>query len=196
MSKLATLFSSIDLTFSDGTTIDPGTIIQLDTNIEDTLVLWTLDGSLPIEGNFGTFRAEPPIDITLSVTTRVRARAFKRTKLELTTKTLEKTYTIVRSRIPMEQFRTTERFYQKMVDSIVDHNFYGKEGWVVPPSEKSLTYLYVNREPFIVRVNFLHNGVQFKETDFPVVEPGKSYEFPVFPTSGENIIEIQTSQVV
>lgn len=196
MSKLATLFSPIDLTFSDGTTIDPGTIIQLDTNIEDTLVLWTLDGSLPIEGNFGTFRAEPPIDITLSVTTRVRARAFKRTKLELTTKTLEKTYTIVRSRIPMEQFRTTERFYQKMVDSIVDHNFYGKEGWVVPPSEKSLTYLYVNREPFIVRVNFLHNGVQFKETDFPVVEPGKSYEFPVFPTSGENIIEIQTSQVV
>lgn len=196
MSKIVTLFTHIDLTFSDGETVDPGTVVRLDTNVEDTLVLWTLDGSLPIDGNFGTFRAEPPIDITLAVTTRIRARAFKRTKPEHTTKTLEKTYTIVRSRTPMEQFRTTERFYQKMVDSIVDQNFYGKDGWVVPPSGKSLTYLYVNREPFIVRVNFLHNGVRFKETDFPVIEPGRSFEFPVFPVSGDNVIEIQTSQVV
>lgn len=195
MAKLITLFSPITLTFTENTNIDPGTIIQLDTNVNDTLILWTLDGSLPINGNFGTFQQEPPVNITIFSTTRVRARAFKRTLPDLTTKTLERTYIVTRTQ-PAEQFKTTERFFRKMVDSIVDGNFYHKEGWVAPTSEKPLTYIFVNREPFKVRVNFLHNGIRFRETSFPILDPGASFEFPIFPVSGDNDIAIETSQVI
>jgi len=197
MTKISSLFVPIELIFTPGGAIvDPGTIIQLDTNIEDTIILYTLDGSLPIDGNFGTYRSkEDSINVELKATTRIRARAFKRTQPEYTTKTLEEIYTIARKETPMENFKTVERFYMKLIDTIVDLNFYNKEGWVIPTSKNKLYYLFVNKESFPVRVNFLHNGIPFSINTFPQIDPEDFYEFPVSPISGENSIEIQTSRI-
>lgn len=196
MPKIESLYAPVELTFTTGGATNPGTVIRLDTNIDDTIVLWTLDGSLPVEGNFGTFFGEPPIDIEIKTTTRVRARAYDRTKPNNTTKTLEQTYTVTRTETEMESFNTTERFHRKLVSSVVDLNFYKKEGWVVPTSENPLYYVFVNNEKFSVAVNFIHNGVYYSVDSFPELAIGESFEFPVLPSSGDNTIEIETAKVV
>jgi hypothetical protein len=193
--KLTYLYAPIELSFTSGATVDAGTVVQLDTNIQDSIVLYTLDGSLPVEGNFGTFKGEAPVSVEVKATTRIRARAFSRINSQRTTKTLEYTYTVSRTETPIEKYDTTERFYRKLVKSIVDMNFYNNQGWVAPTTQNPLYYVFVNNELFSVRVNFLHNGVPHSVTTFPQLAPGESFEFPVSPSSGENTIEIQTSRV-
>ena len=197
MAKIQSLFAPTALSFSpSGGTTTAGQVVTLDTNIEDTIVVYSLDGSLPVEGNFGTHTTPAPVEITIKSTTRIRARAFKRTQTDNTTKTQEQTYTVTRTGTPLESFRTTQRFFGKLVNSLVDLNFYNKEGWVVPTTTTSkMTYLFVNREPFPVLVNFIHNDVRFVNSNFPAVDPGASYEFTIEPISGDNTIEIQTSRI-
>ena len=167
--------------------------IVIDTNVPG-VILYTLDGSLPAEGEFGTFKAAAPVTITLKTTTELRFKAidsrsgqdFNYTKIQTLV------YTVVRTN-PVEAFRDNFHFFKRLYNSIVDKNFYLGDSWVVPVSSKPYTYLYINKEGFPALVRVLQNGVD-TITDFPRVENGFSREFPMTVTTGDVDIEIQTNR--
>lgn len=195
MDKVQKLYTPITSTItpSDGT-IGTGSVVVIDTNVP-AVVLYTIDGSEPKLGGIGTFRGDAPVQFELRVSARVR---FKATDSRLgrstnQTKTQEATFTVERNN-PVEEFRDTAHFYRRLVKSIVDQNFYLTEGrWLVPTSSRAYTYAFVNREGYPVRLRVLHNGIDIF-TQFPIVGADQLKEVPIRPTSGENVIEIQTQR--
>jgi hypothetical protein len=197
MTKVTTLFTPIVATVTpNGGTLTPGDSIVIDTNVP-AVVYYTIDGSEPRAGSFGTKKGDAPITLELRVPTRLRFKAFDSRPGRATnqTKTLEATFDIARSN-PLEVYRDTNHFFKKITKAIVDQNFYLTEGkWLVPTSSSPFTYLFVNREPYSIFLRVLHNGVDvYPGLNPPLVGAGQSKEVPLRPQSGENRIEIQTNR--
>jgi len=211
MEKIINLFTPIKATIvPGGGTVNPGMVVVIDTNVPAS-VLYTLDGSDPKALAVGTFRADPPIEISVFVTTRVRFKAFDsrpafRTNITKTQDALFEAFMppiydvslydapLEGRNNPAESFRDTNYFYKRLVKSIVDENFYLTVGkWLLPISQRPFTYLFVNREPYPVRLRVLHNGIDiFPNYPFVLIDEAK--EIPISPISGENTLEIQTSR--
>lgn len=196
MEKVANIFTPIKVTVTpDGGTVNPGDTVTIDTNVPAT-ILYTLDGSAPRLLSSGTLRGDAPVEVVLTATTRLRYKAFDSRLLFKTnvTKTQETTFTVERVN-PAEAFRDTNNFYRRLIAAIVDSNFYLTEGkWVLPTTALPFTYLFVNREPYVIHLRVLHNGIDLY-SNFPILASGEWLEVPIFPVSGENIIEIQTARL-
>lgn len=196
MSYVETLFTPVRTTISpDSGDLPIGATVTIDSNVP-TLIYYTLDGSAPEEGEIGTFSGFSPVSISLYTSTKIRYKALdSRAGFEGNeSRTLSAEYNILRNR-PLEDFKT-RHFYLRLNRAIVDAGFYfGPEGWVVPVSERPMTYVFVNRESFPVHVRLLHNGADVVREDFPLLATGESYEFLLTPTSGDNEIVIQTSRL-
>ena len=195
MEHVLHLFTPIKATITpNGGTLSPGDVATIDTNVP-AVVLFTLDGSDPKLGAFGTRRGESPVEIELRVSTRVRFKAFD-TRLGFSynvSRTREAFFTVPRSN-PAESFRSTEHFYNRLIRSVVDDNFYLTEGvWTVPVAGRPYTYVFVNREGFPIRLRVLHNGIDLF-TNFPIVGTGQFIEVPIRPISGENTVVVQTQR--
>lgn len=167
--------------------------VVIDTNVPG-VILYTLDGSLPEDGEFGTFKASAPVTITLKTTTELRFRAIdSRPGQDFNyTKTQTLAYTVTRTN-PLEVFRDNLHFFRRLYDAIVDKNFYLGDAWVVPVSSKPYTYLYINKEGFPALVRILQNGIDTLN-DFPRVENGSSREFVMTVSTGDVDIEIETNR--
>lgn len=192
MAKVLTLYAPVKTTITPTPgTVARGTVVTIDTNVPAT-VFYTLDGSAPEEGEFGTFRGEAPVEIELGVSTTLRYKARDSRSGEETnaTKTQKAVYAIVRNRA-LEDFRANRHFFLRLNRAIVDENFFiGPTDWVVPVSKGAMTLLFVNREPFTVRVRILQNGADILQEEYPVLTSGGAYEFQVHPASGENDITV------
>jgi hypothetical protein len=195
MDKVSTVFTPITATVTpNGGLLNPGDEITVDTNVP-AIVYYTLDGSAPRAGSFGTVRADAPFSVKLSVPARLRFKAFDSRPGRTTnqTKTQESNFTMTRH-APLESYRDTNNFYRRLIKSIVDQNFYLTEGkWVVPTSSTPFTYVFVNREPYSIYLRVLLNGIDVF-TNFPIVGAAEAKEVPIRPLSGENNIEIQTNR--
>jgi hypothetical protein len=193
MEKVLNMYAPIRTEVSpEGGEIDVGTVVTIDTNIPAT-VAYTLDGSEPHLGAFGTFRADAPVEIELKVPARVRFKAFDSRvgQATNTTKTQEATFSMARTNAA-EAFRDTAHFFRRLNALIVDENFYLTEGrWLLPVAGRPFTYVFVNREAFPVQLRVLHNGVDVFN-NFPIVGVNQAKEVPIRPVSGENTIEVQT----
>lgn len=191
---ISTLFTPIRATATPAGTITGGSSVTIETNVPAT-VLYTLDGSEPRLNVEGTFRADAPVSIELRVSARLRFKAIdsRLGRANNQTKTREVRYVVTRNN-PAEALRDTSHFYRRLLRSVVDSNFYLTAGrWLLPSSNRSYTYAYVNRESYPVRLRALHNGVDVFTT-FPIVGINELKEIPIRPTSGENFIQIQTNR--
>lgn len=200
MAKIVNLFTPIEATISpiSGTILFPEDMVTIDTNVPAD-ILWTLDGSDPREGYATTFKGEAPIEIALSVSTIIKFKATdNRAGFSFNqTKTQKASYTVDRLN-PIELFRTN-RFFVGLNRVIVDHNFYigdPSAGFLAPVSADPMTLVFVNREPFTVRVRVKHNGIDIFTDVFPVVVTNGSLEIPLLPFSGDNQISIETQNVL
>jgi hypothetical protein len=195
MSKVVNLYTPITATIMpNGGNLNPGDVVTIDTNVPAT-VIYTIDGSEPRIGSFGTSRGDAPVEIELRVPARVRFRAVdsRLGRFMNATKTLEAAFAMERNN-PVEAFRDTANFFRRLSAAIVDQNFYLTEGkWLVPVAGRPYTYVYVNREPFPIRLRVIHNGVDMFNV-FPIVGPEQAKEVPIRPISGENTIEVQTER--
>lgn len=197
MTKVTTLFTPIVATVTPGSgMLTPGDSVVVDTNVP-AIVYYTIDGSEPRAGSFGTKKTDAPLTLELRVPTRLRFKAFDSRPGFATnqTKTLEANFDMNRT-TPLESYRDTNHFFRKIITAIVDQNFYLTEGkWVVPTSSRPFTYLFVNREPYSVYLRVLHNGVDvYPGLNPPIVGSGQAKEVPIRPQSGENRIEVQTNR--
>lgn len=196
MPYVQTFFTPVRTTISPPPgTVGIGTTVTIDSNVS-TKILYTIDGSAPEEGEPGTFSAFSPVLVTLFSTTKLRYKAIDaRLGFEFNeSRTSQAIYTITRNR-SLEDFKHLH-FYLRLNRAIVDSGFYfGPDGWVVPVSERPMTYVFVNREPFPVYVRVLHNGADVIHEDFPLLTTGQAYEFLVSPISGDNEIVIQTNRL-
>lgn len=195
MSKVVNLYTPIRAIVTPaGGAVDAGTKVTVDANIPAS-VIYTLDGSEPRMGSFGTLRADTPFEIEIRSTTRLRYKAFdsRQGKSSNATKVLEETFNVSRTN-PAESFRDTDHFYRRLVKSMVDENFYLTEGrWLLPVATRPYTYVFVNREHHAVYLRVLHNGVDVFSS-FPIVGIGEAKEVPIRPTAGANTIEVQTNR--
>lgn len=200
MAYVETLYLPVKATVTPqpSSTFAAGDDITIDTNIP-AFILYTTDGSLPIEGEFGTTKLDAPVTIRIATTTTIRYKAVdnRLDKGFNQTKTQKLTYTVTRHN-PAEAFRDNKHFFKKLDDSVVDHNFFIGGDWTVPASEIRYSYLYKNEEGFKTRVRLLHNGIDSQnvtENNYPQLNAGQTIEFYMPSRSGDNSIEIQTSKV-
>lgn len=185
----------VTLTPSPGT-VAPGTEVTFDANVASK-ILYTVDGSAPEEGEVGTYVAYTPFVVELRTSTTIRYKAFdSRVGFESNeSRTLQAVYTVVRNN-PIETYKTNH-FYLRLNRAIVDAGFYfGPEEWVVPVSKDPFSYVFVNREPFSVRVRLLHNGSDTITGRYPIVPPSGSHEFMITPVSGDNEVVIMVANVI
>lgn len=195
MDHVTTVFTPITASVTpNGGTLNPGATVTVDTNVP-AVVYYTLDGSAPRAGSFGTQRAETPFSFPLYVASRLRLKAFDSRAGRTTnqTKTMSVEFAMTRH-APLEAYRDSDNFFRRFIKTVVDQNFYLTEGkWVVPTSSTPFTYVFVNREPYSVYLRVLHNGIDVF-TNFPIVGVAEAKEVPIRPLSGENNIEIQTNR--
>lgn len=197
MSYVQTLFTpivaTVDILPAD---FRAGMEITIDTNVPG-VVLYTTDGSAPIDGEFGTTKVAAPATITIKTTTTLKYKVFDNRDgqdfNQSKTETLQ--YTATRNN-PVEEFKDNKHFFRELYNSIVDKNFYiGDDDWVVPASIRQYTYLYRNNEGYRTRVRLLQNGIDALNNQFPILNGTDTVEFTMNVISGENNIEIQTEKV-
>jgi hypothetical protein len=195
MEKVLNLYTPIRAAITpNGGDLNPGDSVTIDTNVPATVV-YTIDGSEPRLGSFGTFRADSPVSIELVTVARVRFKAFDNRvgRASNATKTQEADFNVIRTN-PIEVLRDTAHFFKRLTKIMVDENFYLTEGnWLVSVGNLPYTFMFVNREGFPIRLRVLHNGIDVF-SQFPIVGPGQSKEVPIRPVSGENTIEVQTQR--
>lgn len=198
MAKVQTIFLPVKATVTPlpSAAFKAGDEVTIDTNVP-AFVLFTLDGSLPKEGEFGTFKEDAPFTIKISTTTTLRFKAVdNRLDKEFNqTKTQKLTYSVSRKN-PSEIFRDNKHFFKKLDRAVVDHNFYiGGGDWTVPTSDKLYSYLFKNIEGFRIKVRLLHNGIDaLNVSPFPEIEHNGTIEFFIPSRSGDNSIEVQTAK--
>jgi len=198
MAKVQTLFIPIKVLVTQSASTDTfkaGDLVRLDTNIPG-VVIFTLDGSLPVVGRPGTFRVDAPVTLKISTFSTLKFFAidsrdghnFNRTKVQGIT------YAIKRVR-PVEEFRDNKHFFNRLTQATVDHNFYAGGGWTVPASTVQYTYLFKNPESKTAQTRLLSNGVD--ELNFyPVLIKDQTFEFPITVHTGSNEIQVQTADSI
>jgi len=198
MAKVQTLFIPIKVLVTQSAPLDSfkaGDLVRLDTNIPG-VVIFTLDGSLPVVGRPGTFRLDAPVTLKISTFSTLKffaidsrdGRNFNRTKIQAIT------YRVTRTR-PVEEFRDNKHFFNRLTQSTVDHNFYAGGGWTVPASTTKYTYLFKQPESKTAQTRLLLNGVD--ELNFyPVLSKDQTFEFPITVNTGSNEIQVQTANSI
>lgn len=184
---------SVQITPPSGT-VPPGTFVTIDTNVPSSVVYYTTDRSDPLETNPLVHVGDAPITFPVVTDTIVRYRAVdRRAQYAQQSRTYSAQYSVSRKN-PLESFRDTAHSYRILIRSIVDSNFYQTENsWITPVGDKVYTYAFVNREPFPVYIRATHNGIDV--FTLPVyVGVGQTYEIPILPAKGLNVIVIGTKR--
>lgn len=191
--KVQTLFTPISVFVTPPSgTVPPGAVVTIDTNVP-ARVYYTVDSTEPVDGGISTRFADAPVSVPIYTTSLLKCRAVDlRPGYVQESRTVSTLYTVERKN-PLESFRDGLYHYNRLVRSIVDHNFYFTEyKWIVPVSSRPFTYAFVNRNPYPVYVRAVHNGVDLF-TQLPNVGAGQAYEIPIRPIRGENVLLIGTS---
>lgn len=170
-------------------------VLTITTDVPAT-IYYTLDGGDIADGYFWTERGDAPLSIHLVSSTIVTFKAVdSRPNMEWNeSRTYRTKITVERKEPAVEQFKK-KHFFQRLSNAIVDHNFYaGDERWTVPVGSTTYYYAWKNIYPRTVLVRCLHNGMEVEPPKN--VEANASVEFPIFPASGNNDIEIQVNETV
>lgn len=197
MSKVTTLFAPVVPTITPPAgALSLGKAVTIDANIA-ARILYTLDGSLPEEDEFGTIEAEAPVTIYPAFSCTIRYRAIALDQDDNYSKTKSAVFTVARNN-PAEIFRDGKHFHRRLLDVTVDDNFFTyAKSWTVPKSSTPYTYLVRNPETIPVRVRLLHNGVDTRAgLPYPTLQPGAATEFGMVVSATSNLVEIQTQESI
>jgi hypothetical protein len=195
MSKVVSLLAPVVATITPGAgAIAPGSAVIIDTNVA-ARVLYTLDGSIPTDGAFGTISADAPVTIRPAFSMTIKFMAIDLLRPTNYTKVISVAYVVVRNN-PLEEFRDAKHFFRLLQVDIVDHNFFIGGEWTVPKSSVPYTFLFRNPESIPVRTRVLQNGRDTRTDGFPILGPDQAAEFPMLVRAAENSIEIQTEESI